>query len=110
MSTGDLNFYDDNVKPGIPEEYHRLLRNHPEIQKWISRDHQVSHRFDCPLVACSNLLGNRQYIDRHVKLVRPLIRDRDGKTIMVKITPFLITHERVEKALLVVFPTMPYER
>src|SRR5215469_11094351 len=110
MSHGDLRFYDDDVRPGALEEYHRLLRNHPELSEWIEKDHQVSHRFDCPCVACSNMPGNRQYIDRHVKLIRPLVRKKDKRIIMTNIVPFLIKHERVEKGLLVLFPSWPYER
>jgi hypothetical protein len=60
----------------------------------LHRRVEVSHEFDIPYIAGYSLDGRTVYIDRHL----PRTIQSEGRR--VRLEPFLITHEVVEKALL----------
>ncbi|UVK46708.1 hypothetical protein BPNPMPFG_002410 [Mesorhizobium sp. AR07] len=60
----------------------------------LHRRVKVSHDFDIPYIAGYSKDGGRIYIDRHL----PRTMQWKGRT--VRLAPFLLTHEVVEKSLL----------
>ena len=65
----------------------------PEFIAEIKKPFEIDKTHDIPYVAGYSKDGKTVYIDRHLGLM-------DGKR---DITPFLVTHERVEKALIDTF-------
>jgi hypothetical protein len=75
----------------------RLLKNEA-VQECLNRPFSVSYDFDLPYIAGYSQDGSKIYIDRH--LPKQLKIELDGKRYDFDPTPFLLTHERTEKALI----------
>ncbi|MER9976393.1 hypothetical protein [Mesorhizobium sp. M0085] len=60
----------------------------------LHRRVKIVHDFDIPYIAGYSKDGRTIYIDRHMP------RTMDWKSAKVRLAPFLLTHEIVEKALL----------
>jgi hypothetical protein len=75
----------------------RLLRNE-EVRECLFRPFTVNRDCDVPYIAGYSTDGETIYIDRH--LPETIKFEIDGKKYELDPTPFLLTHERTEKALI----------
>ena len=71
---------------------HRYIDD-PRFKKRIAEKFKINKSYDVPYVAGYSKDGKTVYIDRHLKLMED----------DVDITPYLIIHERTEKALIDLF-------
>lgn len=88
MSAGDPHKH--GVTPG---EMHTVV-SRAAVQKELDKPFTLNREYDLPYLAGYSQDGKTIYIDRHL----PKALKIDGKS--VDVTPFLIEHERVEKALI----------
>lgn len=71
---------------------HRMLTD-PRVVKRVDEPVKIDHTYDIPFIAGYSRDGKTIYIDRHFP-------EKMGK---VDIVPYLLTHEKTEKALIDVF-------
>lgn len=67
----------------------------PTVKAQLQRHRQLDRTHDIPYLAGYSANGNTVYIDRHIPIEIPV-----GDRGLVDVTPYLLTHEEVEKSLI----------
>lgn len=99
MDASDLSSgHDHNGGFGLDTgQLDRLMKN-PAVQECFYRPFTLSRDFDVPYIAGYSNDGHTFYIDRHTP--QEITVEVDSHKYTFDPTPFLLTHERTEKALI----------
>jgi hypothetical protein len=81
--------------PGLGENELNRILNDPRVVAWLARPRAINRFYDLPYLGGYSKDGRMIYFDRHFPAAGIKIGSR-----LVNVTPFLMEHESVEKALI----------